>query len=211
MSCMLVSPVLGQTYGGVEFPSGESSFADEIVEYQLKGGAADGNISKILGIADRKSVSLGAYGYVVVKFTDNALKCSGDEQNDLVVYEVGNSAQELVEIFISTDGNEWIRIGTGGKKCFFDIDTVEGVDCEEKYSYVKIVDYTGLNTGSSYEGADMDAIGAITSTNPTSNEEKSGDNSRIPSDYNEVPEFPTIAMPMLAIMGLALIYGKKRQ
>nr|WP_321498592.1 PEF-CTERM sorting domain-containing protein [uncultured Methanolobus sp.] len=207
-SCMLISPVSGQTYGGVEFSSGESSFADEIVEYQLNGGAAEGNISNILGIPDRKSVSLGAYGYVVVKFTDNALACSGDEQNDLVVYEAGNSAQEIVEVFISTDGNEWIKVGTGNRKSFFDIDAVEGVNYGEKYSYVKIVDYTGLNIGSSFEGADMDAVGAITSTSPASNEEN---NNEPPVSRTEVPEFPTIALPVLAIMGLALIYGKKEQ
>ncbi|WP_321428902.1 hypothetical protein [uncultured Methanolobus sp.] len=106
ISCMLASTVSGQTYGGVEFPSGESSFADEIVEYQLNGGAADGNISRILGIADRKSVSIGAYGYMIFKFADNSLTCPGYERNDLVVYEVGYSAQELVEVFISTDGND---------------------------------------------------------------------------------------------------------
>jgi hypothetical protein len=208
---MLASTVSGQTYGGVEFPSGESSFADEIVEYQLNGGAADGNINRILGIADRKSVSIGAYGYVILKFTDNSLTCSGDEQDDLVVYEVGYSAQELVEVFISTDGNEWIRVGTGNRKSSFDIDSVEGVEFREKYSYVKIVDYSGLNVGSSYEGADMDAVGAITSTDPASDEEGSDDDNQATPSHAEVPEFPAIAVPMIAIMGLALIYGRKKQ
>ncbi|WP_156916228.1 hypothetical protein [Methanolobus tindarius] len=208
ISCMLVSTVSGQTYSGVEFSSGDPSFADEIVEYQLNGGAEDGNISRILGIPDRKSVSLGAYGSVVLKFTDNALTCSGDEQDDLVVYEAGTSAQEIVEVFISVDGNEWIRVGTGNRKSFFDIDSVAGVKYGEKYSYVKIVDYTGLNIGSSYEGADMDAVGAITSTGPATNEES---NNELPVSQTEIPEFPTIATPMLAIMGLALISSRKKQ
>ena len=143
---------------------------------------------------------------MVLKFTDNALICSGDEQDDLAVYEAGNSAQEIIEVFISIDGNDWIKVGNGNRKCLFDIDSVTGVNCGEKYSYVKIVDYSGLNIGSSYEGADMDAVGAITSTSPLISEEQ---NNEPPVSQTEVPEFPTIAIPMLAIMGLALIYGRK--
>jgi hypothetical protein len=205
---MLASPALAETYKKVDFPSGPSSFVDEVVEYQLNGGASSGDISRVLGIADGSYVSLGAHGYAILKFTDNALTCSGDDQMDLAVFEAGSSSQELVEVFISTDGENWIRIGTANRKTQFDIDSVSGVIYGEKYSYIKLVDYNGLNSGASYEGADMDAVGAITSTSPATNEEN---NNELPASQTEVPEFPTIALPMIAIMGLALIYGKKKQ
>jgi hypothetical protein len=54
----------------------------------------------------------------------------------------------------------------------------------------------------------MDAVGAITSTGPATNEES---NNELPVSQTEIPEFPTIAIPMLAIMGLALISSRKKQ
>ncbi|WP_407356622.1 PEF-CTERM sorting domain-containing protein [Methanolobus sp. WCC5] len=209
---------LGASYRGVEFPAGAVCFADEVADYQLNGGAASGDISRILGIPDGKYVSLGDKGYIVVKFTDNALTTSGDSQYDLAVFEAGSSAREQVEVFISTDGQNWIKIGDANKKTLFDIDPIEGVIQGEKYSYVKLTDLTGLSKGTSYEGADMDAVGAITSTDPAPEDERAEEENeenekaeRTIPESNEIPEFPTIAIPMLAILGLAFIYGRRKE
>lgn len=209
ISLVSISPVLGTTYKGVEFPSGVVSFADEIVDYQLNGGASAGDINKILGKPDNKYVSLGTKGYVIVKFTDNSLISSGDSSYDLAVFEAGTSTKELVEVFISTDCQNWIKIGDANKKTLFDIDAVDAVLKNEKYSYVKLVDVNGLSKGRSYEGADMDAVGAITSTDPVL-EETEDEEYETPVE-NNIPEFPTIALPMIAILGLAFIHGKRNE
>ncbi len=209
VSLMSISPVLGTAYRNVEFPSGALSFADEIVDYQLNGGAFAGDINKILGKPNNKCVSLGTKGYVIVKFTDNSLTTSGDSNFDLAVFETGTSTEELVEVFISKDGQNWIKIGNANKKTLFDIDAVDGVLKNEKYSYVKLVDVTGLNKGKYYEGADMDAVGAITSTTPVL-EEAEDEKCETPVETS-IPEFPTIALPMIAILGLAFIHGKKNE
>ena len=57
----------------------------------------------------------------------------------------------------------------------------------------------------------MDAVRAITPTGPASDGERSDDNNQETPSHAEVPEFPAIAIPMIAIMGLALIYGRKKQ
>ncbi|WP_321428903.1 PEF-CTERM sorting domain-containing protein [uncultured Methanolobus sp.] len=54
----------------------------------------------------------------------------------------------------------------------------------------------------------MDAVRAITSTGPASDGEGSDDNNQATPSH---AEFPAIAIPMIAIMGLALIYGRKKQ
>ncbi|KXS43234.1 MAG: hypothetical protein AWU59_1211 [Methanolobus sp. T82-4] len=204
ISLALVNPALGISYKNVDFPSGDSSFADEVVEYQLNGGASSGDINRILGIPDNYYVSLGAQGYAIIKFTDNSLTTSGDSEYDLAVFEAGSSTDELVEVFISTNDQDWIKLGNANRKTLFDIDSVNGVVQGEKYSYVKLVDYNGLNNGASYEGADMDAVGAITSTDPASGEDEEENNS------NEIPEFPTIALPIAAILGLAFFFQHRK-
>ena len=209
ISLISISPVMGTAYRGVEFPSGVVSFADEIVDYQLNGGASAGDINKILRKPDNKYVSLGTKGYVIVKFTDNCLTGSGDNSYDLAVFEAGTSTRELVEVFISTDGQNWIKIGDANKKTLFDIDSVDAVLKNEKYSYVKLVDVSGLSKGRSYEGADMDAVGAMTSTDPVL-EETEDEKYETPVE-NNIPEFPTIALPMIAILGLAFIHGKRNE
>ncbi|WP_094228314.1 PEF-CTERM sorting domain-containing protein [Methanolobus psychrotolerans] len=210
VSLVLVSPATGALYRGVDFPSGAVSFADEVVDYQLNGGASSGDINKILGVADNKYVSLGAKGYAIVKFTDNSLTTSGDNRYDLAVFEAGTSSNELVEVFISTDNHNWIKIGNANRKTLFDIDAIDGVIQDERYSYVKLIDLNGLSSGASYEGADMDAVGAITSACPASEGPEDDGGEQTPVN-NNIPEFPTVALPMIAILGLALVFIRSKE
>jgi len=188
------------TYDGVNFPDGAASFADEVVSYNLVGGASGGNPNNALGAPDRSYVSLGTKGYIVLKFIDNALTTSGDSNPDLYVKEGGTSSAELAEVFISVDGTNWIKVGNANRKELFDIDSVAGVVQGAKYPYVKLVDLNGTPTTASWEGADVDSVGAISSSNPVVEEDNSS---------SEIPEFPTIAIPMVAILGLAFFFGRK--
>jgi len=85
------APVAAASFGGVDFPDGALSFADEVVLYDpLFGGglqpsdAAARDAAEALGIPDYTSspgidyVSLGDGGRLVLRFTDNSLTGSGD-------------------------------------------------------------------------------------------------------------------------------------
>ncbi len=195
------SAIAGSTYNGIDFPYGDASFADEVVSYDLVGGASVGNPEDALGTPDRYDVSLGTNGYIVLKFNDNSLTTSGDSDPDLYVKEGGQSA-ETSTVFISTDGVNWIEVGvaSGSNNRLFDIDSVPGVVPGTKYQYVKIVDLNGTPTSASWEGSDVESVGAITSSCPVTEDEKK---------RSEIPEFPTIALPMVAIIGLAFFFGRK--
>lgn len=105
-------------------------------------------------------------GEVVVKFTDNALTTSGDSELDLWIFEVGADI-EPTDVFISQDGNAWISVGStegGARGINIDAFTQNGVVLGEKYSYVKLIDLLPSQSTSPWEGADIDAVGAISST-----------------------------------------------
>ncbi len=201
---LLINPAsadAASSYYGVNFPYGDVSFADEIVSYNLVGGASGGNPNDALGTPDNSDVSLGTNGYIVLKFTDNCLTTSGDSNPDLCVREGGQSG-ETSTVFISTDGVNWIEVGvsSGSNNRLFDIDSVPGVVQGENYPYVKIVDLNGTPTSASWEGSDVESVGAITSSCPVTEDERK---------TSEIPEFPTIALPMIAIIGLAFFFGRK--
>jgi hypothetical protein len=167
-------------YGGVEFPQGAVSFADSVVAYSINGGgvsAPHNDPSKALGIPDVANddgyVSLGAAagGFLVLEFLDNSLTTSGNTDNDLWVFEIGG-AVEPTQVFISQDGNSWIDLGPiQGSTRGVDIDDFvgSGVVLGAKYSFVKLVelDPAGAPDSSSpFAGADIDAVGAISSAAP---------------------------------------------
>jgi hypothetical protein len=158
--------------GGVEFPDGAVSFADAVVSYTPGSGvSAPYNVaSKALGVpdydpvSDDNFVSLGDIpGELVLRFVDNSLTTSGTPADDLWVFEIGG-AIEPTSVDISVDGLSWIAIGdTGGATSGIDIDSIAGVVPGERYSYVRLRELRPLQSGSPFAGADIDAVGAISS------------------------------------------------
>jgi len=106
--------------------------------------------------------------YFSLKFSDNSLTTSWDNSDDLWIFEIG-SAIEPTSVDISTNGANWINVGnTSGGTYGIDIDAYlsSGVVLGERYSYVKLTDLLPHQSGSPYEGADIDAVGAISSASP---------------------------------------------
>ncbi len=170
----------GTNYGGVEFPQGAASFADEVIAYNPLGDGVSvdhANPANALGIPDytddKNYVSLGASdgGYLILKFTDNSLTTSGDSEKDLWIFEIG-PAVEPTQIYISQNGTSWINLGLiQGSTRGIDIDSVVPGG---RYSYVKLVERDPSGYPDSfwpYAGADIDAVGAISSAPPVNTPE----------------------------------------
>jgi len=100
---VLAQTARAQTYGGIYFPQGPSSFADLVLTYdpQFSGGPGPTNHdymdpTKALGIPDYSggfngsgAVALGLQGLLELEFTDNVVTNSGDSTDDMAVFEVG--------------------------------------------------------------------------------------------------------------------------
>ncbi|WP_445359853.1 hypothetical protein ACJJIL_12595 [Microbulbifer sp. EKSA005] len=158
---------------GIEFPDGIRSFADRVVEYTPGENVSSPytNSVNIKGVPDYVSggdpeyLSLGDEGEVIVQFTNNALTSSGDDSNDLWIFEIG-SKLEPTDVYISKYGIDWVSVGsTSGGTGGIDIDAFvnNGVELGASYSFVKIVDQLPTQSGSPWAGADIDAVGAISS------------------------------------------------
>jgi len=171
----------------VEFPGGIASFADAVVRYVPGGGAsavgdkfndptaALGAPDYPLGEQELGFVSLGEPGgELVVRFLDNSLVASGDSAADLWIFEAGSashwSVAEPTDVYISADGEDWISVGTAlGSTSGIDIDAWAGVQLGRRYGYVRIVEIDpagARDTGSPFAGADIDAVGAVSSGTP---------------------------------------------
>ncbi len=165
--------------GGLYFPVGDASFADAVVSYtpSLSGGttpiAGLSNPANALGVPNYVGnlepvgndgvVSLGHGGRLVVQFTDNYLTASGDSKADLYISEVGDSENVLVEV--SVDGVNFRSVGSvNGLVKTIDVDFF-GFRPSDRIQYVRLTDdpTQGSSTGNS-AGADIDAIGAITTS-----------------------------------------------
>ncbi|MGI0119885.1 hypothetical protein [Zooshikella sp. RANM57] len=177
ISALLFSlPISGfcSEINGVDFPDGNLSFADKLVSYSPGSGVTTPytNGQNAIDIPDYVSggspeyVSLGDQGEIIVQFTNNSLTTSGDSSSDLWIFEVGN-VLEPTDIYISENGSKWIYVGsTSGGKGGIDIDAYlnNGVSHNTKYNFVKVVDLLPTQSGSPWAGADIDAIGAISSS-----------------------------------------------
>lgn len=164
-------------YGGIEFPNGASSFADSVISYDPSFGG--GNVptnpnfttpGKAIGIPDYSgggsgtgSVSLGAGGRIVLKFTDNFLTGSGSAAKDLHIFEVGPDVEDTF-VDISKNGTTWFSVGkVFGSTSSIDIDAF-GWGVADLFSYVRLTDDKAEGgTSGSTVGADIDSVGAITS------------------------------------------------
>ena len=169
--------------GGVEFPAGAVSFADSVAFYDpaFGGGAtptaANADPSNALGVpevpgstsigacsgapADCPFVSLGSGGLIELEFTDNVLTGSDSPDFDLWIFEVGPDIEDTF-VAISMDGATWFDVGkvfgtTGG----IDIDAF-GFGSSDLFHFVQLIDDPAEGaTGGSSVGADIDAVGAI--------------------------------------------------
>ncbi len=151
--------------GYVYFPSGDISFADEVVSFEKGNPSAGDNDSQpeeTLGIPDYDRTTadnyttLGCGGVMTLRFIDNVLV--DIEGPDLYVFEIG-PAIEPTNLAISKDGQEWIEIGkiSGGRA---DIDISPFVKPGDTFHYVRLTDLK-TDCGGAWPGADIDAVGAI--------------------------------------------------
>jgi len=185
-----------EEYEGINFPQGESSFADKIVSYQPTGGI-DSLRSKpenALGKPDYSSnghygiVSLGDEGILVLQFVDNSLTTSGDDSPDLWIFEPGDI--EPVSVDVSTNGYDWINVGkTSTNNTGIDIDAYYSAGIKEggKYSFVKLTDLLPHQTGYPTTGSDIDAVGAISSTSPIYNQCEDSDGDGVIDEWDKCP------------------------
>jgi hypothetical protein len=179
--CVLSTTARAEMFKGIDFPSGISSFADEVVSYSpvIVGGApAPGNRepSTALGAPDQvglggpcgsplicHAVSLGPGGSLTLRFTDNYLTGSNSPAIDLWIFEVyGDVEATFVEI--SQDGSNWFSVGrVPGSTSGVDLDAY-GFGSSSRFSYVRVTDdpaFGGISGATA--GADIDAIGAASS------------------------------------------------
>jgi hypothetical protein len=154
--------------GGVEFPQGASSFADAVTNYTpviISGQpTAPNRISgNSIGVPDGEHVSLGRGGTITVQFVDNALTGSGSSALDLWIFEIGPDVEDTF-VAISKDNILYTPIGkVFGSTAGIDIDAF-GFGPSDLFRFVRLQDdpLEGDQSGASV-GADIDAVGAITS------------------------------------------------
>jgi len=172
---------------GIEFPEGAVSFADIVFSYTPGEGVDSpyNDPSKSIGLPDWNpqgdavtNLSLGTGGIVILKFMDNSLTTSGDESADLWIFEassssLGSNTIEPVSVEISTDAINWISVGSiTGDTSGIDIDQYvsNGIVQGVKYRFVRITDLPPETTEFPWAGADIDAVGAISSAPPIIND-----------------------------------------
>jgi hypothetical protein len=164
-------PAAAEVFRGVEFPQGAISFADAVVSYQpatditlqpqvMIPGEALGPPDHITG-GTPQFVSLGNGGRITLRFVDNALTRSGSTAKDLWVFEIGPLVEDT-DVAISQDGVTWIAVGrVAGSTAGIDIDLFVS-DPAARFPFVRLTDVRALDfDSSSTAGADIDAVGAI--------------------------------------------------
>jgi hypothetical protein len=167
-----------EIFGGVDFPDGASSFVDAVFSYDpvIRNGEPTvpfRSASNAIGVPDFGSVndenavvSLGDGGSITLQFTDNALTGSGSDLLDLWIFEVGSDIEDMF-VEVSANGGIWFSVGkVGGATAGVDLDAF-GFGTADHLFFVRLTDDPDADdqTGPSV-GADIDAVGAITSVVP---------------------------------------------
>lgn len=185
---------LGSTFTNVsgeviEFPLGTVSFADELVaftpglQFEPQLGVfqplpqfRDG--TNTLGVPDMTTqqfidctvfsttetcrfASLGNLGSLTVRFTDNRLTPDGSDAADLWVFVAGPVDPAFVDV--SRDGTDWLQVGNLGLSNGVDLDA-SGLQPGDLFAFVRLRDAPGGQSSGATLGADVDAIGAISTT-----------------------------------------------
>lgn len=152
----------------IYLPLGNMAFADSVVSYipGIPTPLARYTLpERALGepnyeyYKDDSYVSLGCKGQLTLQFISNGfINIDGD---DLYFFEIGPSIESFT-VEISSDGEDWIYIGTlPGSTSSIDIGKSQRVRIENKvYYYVRITDLGDFCRGPT-PGADIDAVGAI--------------------------------------------------
>lgn len=170
----------GNSQGGTDFPQGASSFADAVAAFNptIVGnwpspphlvaeralGVPDyANVQNCANTPQCSFVSLGSGGSITLRFTDNLLTGSGDSRLDLWIFEVGADVEDTF-VEISPDGQQWFAVGkVFGSTRGVDIDAY-GHGLDGRYAWVRLTDDALEGNGSgNTAGADIDAVGAISS------------------------------------------------
>jgi hypothetical protein len=167
-------------FKGIEFPGGIASFADYVVNYSPvvnSGQPTDPYrvATEALGAPDYEEgpgidyVTLGDGGSITLQFTDNSLTGSGTSAYDLWIFEVGPDVEDTY-VEISRDGAVWYSVGkVFGSTSGINIDAY-GFGTSDFFSYVRLTDDTNEGDQSGITvGADIDAVGAISSAPPVNN------------------------------------------
>lgn len=168
-----------EVFEGLLFPAGSISFADAVVSYNptAGGGPAPDTLyqdpTQALGPPDSLAVgfegengdncftSLGYGGSLTLQFTDNVLTGDGTPAPDLVVFEIGDI--ESVGVEVSRDGIVWTYVGiAGGLTNRIDIDEF-GFTPQDRLAFVRLTDMRQGDRNSLTTGADIDAVGALSS------------------------------------------------
>lgn len=165
-----LEPVQSKSYTDMQgrtirLSHGDLSFADAVVSFEMGNPSANGVFAEpeqALGTPDFQghgnpgATTLGCGGTLIVRFIDNAL--IDIEGADLHVFEVGE-AVESMQIAISRDGKEWIKLGeiSGGKAS---VDIAAVADPGEAYYFVRLTDLQSDCSGQ-WPGADVDAVAAM--------------------------------------------------
>ncbi len=175
MGCLAAG---AEVFHGVEFPGGAASFADAVVSYDASfgGGAIPSptyrNPAQALGTPnfgdapDPTYVSLGAGGRIVLRFTDNSLTGSGNSNLDLWIFEIGPDVEDTF-VDVSKDGVTWFSVGkVFGSTSGIDLDAF-GFGTSDFFSFIRLTDdiAEGATSGTTV-GADIDAVGAISTAPP---------------------------------------------
>jgi len=164
--------VVPETFAGVDFPAGAISFADAVLSFTPGTGVSSGfdNPQQALGAPDgfgrgdepidgQFTLSMGLGGVLVVQFTDNLLTGSDDARPDLIIFETGEI--ESVRVAVSRDGVSFIDVGVlGGVDTTIDLDRF-GFGRQDRFAFVRLTDLRQGTLTSGPVGADIDAIGAL--------------------------------------------------
>lgn len=173
---LVAAPAHAVLIGGVEFPQGAVSFADQAsVDYSgvLAPTAPHQGAFNAVGTPDYADVntcasqaacsfvSLGDGGVLTLRFIDNVLTGSGNANPDLWIFEVGPDVEDTF-VSVSVNGTNWLPVGAvGGATSGVDLDAF-GHGSASAFSWVRLQDDSGADGQSGPTvGADIDAVGAI--------------------------------------------------